>query len=163
MNEACGPNSDFLIEVAAGNVPLTGSAFAETNLERLIAMTSATDEVDRDWATFLLANQDLDTAAIRSALLRAAEDDSLIVRAEAISGLAQRDRGLALPLVQKALLARQIAMPILEAAEFLAHPSLVSSLRIWAERPEDAYFDGCVAAALAACETGIPGSGFRDA
>lgn len=148
------PSSDFLCALAAGNVPLSGSEFAEANLQHLIAMTRDQDRANRDWAIFLLAQSDIDTWPVRDALLLAADDDDACVRAEAICGMAKRDHDMALPFIQKALSAETLAMPIFEAAAFLAHPSLIEDLRRWTAPSDDVYFDRLASDALAACETG---------
>ena len=84
-------------------IELVGGEHAEANLARLIAMMRDKDPANRDWATLLLAQQDFDTPRVRDALLGAAEDENEYVRAEAILGLAQRDKALALPLLQREL------------------------------------------------------------
>src|SRR4051794_23321526 len=155
MHESYEPPSSFLVAVSNNNVPLTGNEFAEANLERLIALTRDEDRTNRDWATFLLAQTDIDTENVRSALVHAAKDDDQDVRAEAIAGLAKRDRALALPFVQFALLAQTVTAVVFEAATEIGHPSLVENLRRWSKPSGDAYLDGCVVDALAACEKGL--------
>ena len=152
MPERLEPSSEFLKAVAAGDAPLSGGVFADANLGELIEATRDEDRANRDWATFLLALSDIDTAAVRDALLHAARDDDEYVRAEAISGLAQRDHKLALPFVQNALRAQTVAAPIFEAAERIGHPSLVEDLRLWARPSDDHYLDQLATDALAACE-----------
>src|SRR3546814_19431412 len=92
-------------------------------------MTRDGDAVNRDWATLLLAQQNADTPEVRAALLRAAEDESDTVRAEAVLGVPQRDKALALPLLRSAMARKSISMPILAAAALAADPSLVADLR----------------------------------
>jgi hypothetical protein len=75
------------------------------------------------------------------------------VSAEAIFGIARRDRDLALPFVRKALNAAEVSMPIFDAAELVAHPILVDDLRRFAWDADGAV-DPYVAGVLAACETG---------
>lgn len=99
MSERYEPSSDFLRAIIADEVALSGGEFAEANLNRLIAFTRDPDRANRDWATLLLSQETGDTPSIRAALLEAAEDDDVIVRAEAALGLAMRDRDLALPYV----------------------------------------------------------------
>ncbi|MFN1208560.1 hypothetical protein ACKXGD_16510, partial [Enterococcus lactis] len=82
---------------------LVGSAFAEENLRRLIAMMRDDDLTNRDWATMLLSQQEIDTPEVREALLNSLADDEEAVRAEALLGLAQRDAKLALPYAITAL------------------------------------------------------------
>jgi hypothetical protein len=151
MAERYRPASDFLNAVIDDCAPLSGSIFGEANLRLLIAMTGDDDLSNRDWATFLLAQEDFDTAEVRAALLRAACDEDPNVSAEAILGIARRDRDLALPFIRKALCAAEVSVPIFDAAEVVAHPILVDDLRRFASGAVDPY----VAGALAACEAGL--------
>jgi hypothetical protein len=146
------PSSDFLKAVIAETVPLRDAPDAEDNLRRLIALTRDEDRANRDWAVLLLAQEEIDTPAVREVLLRAAGDGDEVVWAEAISGLAQRDPNIALPFVQQALAAESVIAPVLEAATLCAHPSLVADLKIWAEPSDDPYIDALAAEALAACK-----------
>ena len=59
MSELYEPASEFLRADCAGEVPLSGGAFALANLRRLIETTRDEDRSNRDWATFLLANRKL--------------------------------------------------------------------------------------------------------
>jgi hypothetical protein len=111
MNDRYEPESDFLKAIIAEEVPLTGSAFANANMRQLIAMTRDSDVSNRDWATMLLASEEADTPEIRAALMVAAQDENDIVRAEALVGIAQRDRVSALPLVLAALSGEQVSLP----------------------------------------------------
>jgi hypothetical protein len=156
MNDRYAPPSEFLRAVIDEDAPLAGSNFATANLRRLIEMTRDKDPANRDWATLLLAQQHLDTPEVREALLCAAEDDNDAVRAEAILGVAQRDKALALPLLQKELARRSVAMPIFEAATLVADPSLVDDLRAYAPPSADDLLDRRALDALKACETGEP-------
>jgi len=152
MRERYKPKSEFLQAVVAEKAPLSGGDMAEANLRLLIKMMCDDDRSNRDWATFLLAQEDIDTPAVRNALLHAAKDDDDVVRAEAVLGLAKRAPYLALPLVQEALRAETITIPMLEAAALCAHPSLIADLRIWAEPSDESFADELAAEALAACE-----------
>jgi HEAT repeat protein len=146
------PRSDFLRAVIADDAPLSGGAFAEANLDRLIAMTRDPDRSNRDWAAMLLSQHEGDTPEIRAALLAAARDEDPAVRAEALSGLAARDPALALPLLHEALAADDVPLPVFEAAALAPHPSLVEALRPFAEPSGNEFLDGLVLEALAACE-----------
>ncbi|PVM92114.1 lyase [Caulobacter radicis] len=152
MSDRYEPTSDFLKLVIAEQAPLSGAKGADENLRRLIALTADADRSNRDWAVLLLSQEEVDGPEVREALLRAAEDEDDIVRAEAMLGLAQRDANLALPFVQAALAAEAVAGPALEAAALCAHPSLVADLKVWAEPSDEAYIDALAADALAACE-----------
>ena len=154
VSERYEPPSDFLKAVIDDDVPLVGSDYANSNLRRLIAMTCDERPANRDWATLLLSQQDLDTPQVREALLHAAEDEMDAVRAEAILGLAQRDKAVALPLLQKELARKSVAMPVFEAAALVADRSLVEELREFATPSGDDFLDRWALDALNACETG---------
>jgi len=154
MSERYEPRSDFLKAVMNGEVPLVGDDFAASNLRRLIEMTRDEHPANRDWATLLLSQQDLDTPQVRVALMRAAEDETDAVRAEAILGLAQRDKAVALPLLQKGFARDSVAMPVFEAAALVADQSLVENLREFAAVSRDHSLDQWAIDALKACETG---------
>jgi hypothetical protein len=115
-------------------------------------MTRDAQTANRDWAAFLLGQKDIDTPEVRTALLAAAEDEDVYVRAEAICGLAQRDTSLALPLVQRELSGESVAMPIFEAATIVAHPSLAADLRRFVEPSGNVSLDRLAVEALQACE-----------
>lgn len=155
MTDRYEPTSDFLKAVIAEEVPLSGSTFAEANMRQLIAMTRDDDLSNRDWATMLLASEEADTPEIREALLTAADDEHDVVRAEALVGIARRDRSLALPLVLQALAGDRVSMPVFEAAELVADPVLVEVLRPWTEPSEDTWLDQLARNALAACEQAV--------
>ena len=154
MTEPYRPASDFLEAVAAEQVPLFGSDFADANFQRLIEMTRDQDRSNRDWATLLLSQQDIDTPQVRDALVIAAQDEDDAVRAEALLGLAQRDRALALPFARTALMSDQACMAVFEAAALIADPSLVELLRPWTQPSDDAFLDQRAGEALLACEEG---------
>ena len=144
------PPSAFLQSLIEDDAPLA-RADADA-LGRLIALMRDEHPANRDWATLLLAQQDLDTGEIREALLAAAEDENEYVRAEAILGLAQRDKALALPLVQRELRQESVALPLFEGAAIIADPSLVDDLRDFAMPSDDPRFDELATKALKACE-----------
>lgn len=132
---------------------LTGADSA-SNVRRLMTLMRDEDAANRDWATLLLAQQDLDTDGVRQALLAAAEDENEYVRAEAILGLAQRNKALALPLIRRELGHERVAVPLFEAAALVADPSLVDDLRDFTAPSDDALLDELALKALGACEAG---------
>jgi hypothetical protein len=152
MAERYQPQSEFLRAVVAEQCRLSGDEFADANLRLLIEMMRDQDPSNRDWATFLLAQQDLDGSEIRDALLEATSDSFENVRAEAIWGLARRDPELALPFVRSALSADTAQMPVFEAAILCADPSLIGDLREWTEPSENSFLDKIALDALTACE-----------
>lgn len=147
------PTSGFLIDVLNEAVPLSGSEFGEHNLRRVIDYLTDAEAVNRDWAAFILGNADLDTPAIRDALLTAATTDcSPRVRAEALRGLAQIAPARALPHVRQALSADRVLVNVFEAAEIIADPSLVEALQRWSDPSDGSHIDELVAFAITACE-----------
>jgi hypothetical protein len=157
MSERYEPPSEFLQALLHDDAPLAVGAHAESNLRRLIAMTKDVHPANRDWATFLLAQQDLDTDEVREALLGAADDEDGFVRAEAILGLAQRDKALALPLLQRELSGESVALPLFEAACVVADPSLLADLLAFAEPSGNSRLDGLALEAIDACKAGKSG------
>ena len=152
MAERYEPPSEFLKALMDNDAPLVSGEQAEANLRRLVEMTRDEHPANRDWATLLLAQLDIDDGQVRDALLNAAEDENTYVRAEAILGLAQRDKALALPLLQRELSGEVVAVPLFEAAAIVAHPSLAADLRAFAEPSGDAFLDELAIEALRACE-----------
>ncbi|WHU01612.1 MULTISPECIES: HEAT repeat domain-containing protein [unclassified Sphingomonas] len=142
------PSSALLKAILAEEQALADDA----NLEQVIALTRDDDASNRDWATMLLAQEEIDTPAVREALFRAASDEEDVIRGEAMLGLAIRDPEIALPLVQEALGGESVCAPMLEAALLCAHPSLIGDLRIWAEPSDMPLLDDLAGEALAACE-----------
>lgn len=156
MSASYEPVSDFLKAVIAEEIPLTGSAYADANLRHLIVLTQDCDKSNRDWATMLLSQEDVDTPETRKALLRAADDLDPDVRAEALVGIARRDRALALPLVLAALQGDHVSCPTFEAAGMVADATLVEPLEQWTYPSGNAMLDDVIQDALKACRTGVP-------
>lgn len=151
MEERYLPPSDFLQAVINEDVPFGEHDFGEKNFARLIEMTRDADPANRDWATLLLSQLGMDRPDVRAALVKAAEDENSAVRAEAILGLAQMHRGLALPLLRKELKGDHVNMPLLEAATIVADVSLVEDLEAFAEPSGNKLLDQMVVDAINAC------------
>ena len=156
MDDDYLPSSDFLCSIANGQVPLSGNDFAEQNLTLLIALTRDDDVSNRDWATMLLAMQEIDTPAVRAALLFATGDTDSAVRAEALEGLAMRDKTLALPLIERELSGEECALGTFEAARLAADPSLLPRLRKWKSISAlSPHILASISDAIAACEASL--------
>lgn len=139
MSDYYQPESDFLKWVIAGDVPLSGSSFAEANLRKLIELTNDNVFSNRDWATFLLSQTDIDTAEVRAALHLRLHDECEVVQEEAMVGLASRRDISALPVLLSWMREDGLSKIILEAAAEFAEPSLLQPLsehRKWAEDEE---------------------------
>ena len=151
MTDAYLPPSEFLRAVIRDEATLSGSEEAAINLDRLISLTKDADPENRDWAALILAQEDVDTEEVRTALVHAAQDENATVRAEAILGLAHRDKSLALPFLRQELAGDAVALPIFEAAAIVADPSLVEDLRAFASPSGDVTVDEAARQALRAC------------
>lgn len=145
------PASEFLRMVINEEAPLEGSEQAEANLQRLVGMLQDEDVSNRDWAALLLSQHSDNTVEIRNALAYASNDENEYVRAEAILGLARRDRSLALPLIRKELKRDFVPLAVFEAASIAADPSLIDLLREYTATVGDAFVDDMVWEALRAC------------
>lgn len=152
------PKSDFLVMLIDDEIPLTGSAMAQANLERLIELTADADESNRDWATMMLVHSGIDTPDARIALRRAGDDPHIDTRCEALLGLAVLEPAFALPRVREMLEAEIIYSLTIEAAALLADPSLISVLEALAEgwAGDEDMFEEELTGALDACRTGAP-------
>lgn len=147
-------NSDSLARLAAQDDPF-GGALGAANLTEVIGFLDDADEVNRDWAAFMLALSGPDTKQVHDALLRAADDEAEIVRAEAIWGLAQRDKARALPLIKRELRSDSVTVPLLEAAELVADASLTELLEPFTKPSADKFLDDTALAAFHACKAAL--------
>ena len=153
MDDPYLPEADFIVMVANGEVPLSGSVMAAENLKRLIAYTTDAEVSNRDWATMVLAGHAPDTAEVRAALLSATGDADPRVRGEALQGLAERDKEFALPLVRGELMRDECSYATFQAARIAADVSLLEGLRAWVGRGGAAWIDDEIQEAIIACET----------
>lgn len=151
MSERYLPPSRFLRAAIEEEVAFGELDLGETNLLRLLTLTADEDGANRDWATFLLAQLQMDRPDVRKALLNAASDEVAVVRGEAILGIAQLDRALALSLLQQELKGNVVTIPLMEAAALVADCSLVDDLEAFSAPSEDKWVDQAVDDALVAC------------
>ncbi len=151
MEEEYLPQSDFLHAIMNEEVSFESGEFGERNLQQLILMTRDQNPVNRDWATLLLSQLELDRTDVREALLAATLDTEPAVRGEAILGLTQLEPKLALPILQRELEGEVINMPMLEAAIIIADPSLIPLLEDFSERSDFEWLDQMVLDAISAC------------
>lgn len=145
------PQSDFLLSVIDQKVQFGEGDLGDANLNHLLTLTRDPNAANRDWATLLLAQLQLDRADVREALIVAASDPEMSVRAEAVLGLAMINKSLALPFVRQELSGPSVSMPLLEAASIVADSSLVEDLEAFAVPSDNPLFDDLVIAALRAC------------
>ncbi|MEC4593399.1 MULTISPECIES: HEAT repeat domain-containing protein [Nitrospirillum] len=144
------PPSDFLRDLIDEDVEIEADDTA--TVKRLLSFFKDPDAANRDWAVFLLGQSEVDTKAVRDALVQALDDEDDSVRAEALVALAQRDGDLARPHVLEALSAEGVYPTVFEAAALCAHPDLIKPLRGWLKATGDKEVDQMVAEAVAACE-----------
>ncbi len=108
---------------------------SEQAIQALIELSEDSSAQVRDWATFALGSQtELDTPALREALVRRLHDDDSTTAGEAMVGLARRKDGRVLnslleELQPERLLANDEHQFAVEAAEELADPRLLPALR----------------------------------
>ncbi|WP_334182489.1 HEAT repeat domain-containing protein [Novosphingobium sp.] len=153
MSERYLPPSDFLRAIIDDTVPFGEHDFGQTNLVRLMEMTRDLDPANRDWATMLLSQLELDRSDVRETLIGATSDKEPAVRAEALLGIAMLDRAAALPLVKRELTGDVVSMPLLEAAILVADPSLVDDLEAFSAPSDDLMLDKLVNEAIEACRS----------
>lgn len=105
-------------------------------LDALVALSTDADPEIRNWSTFALGTQtEVDTPAIRKALVARLDDDDPHTRSEAMVGLAERDDPAAVPAVARAL-REGIDPAAIEAAARLGDPSLHAPLLALRDHPE---------------------------
>lgn len=137
-------------------------------IEALIALSSDPAEHVRDWATFGLGTQvgpaeegdedAVDTEALRNALAARLDDPHANTRNEALVGLAARRDPRVLPILQREIDRGPESPMVLEAARWMASPSLHDGLRRL-EAHADAerrkfWLDNGLPDAVAACGRG---------
>ena len=157
MNEPYLPKSDFIWMAAEGDVPLSGSPEGNANLALLIAFTKDDDVSNRDWATMILAMHKINTSEVRDALIAATDDVEPCIRGEALEGLVDRDRDLALPLLARELARDECGYATFKAAHTLAHPSLLGLLENWTNRGGAPWIDDTIQDAISACRAATIG------
>ncbi|WP_394835652.1 HEAT repeat domain-containing protein [Pendulispora rubella] len=155
------PNADVRFAVVSACLGQKDPAAIET----LIALSADAEDHVRDWATFGLGTQvgptedgdedAVDTQVLRDALAARLEDPHTNTRSEAIVGLAARRDPRVLPILQREIDRGPELSLILEAARWMASPSLYDGLRKLEahEDPERRKFwlDNGLAEAIAAC------------
>jgi HEAT repeat protein len=98
-------------------------------IESLILLTNDCDRHVRDWATFALGTQiDLDTPAIRGALVGHLSDPDNDTRGEALVGVPMRKDERVIPVLKQNLSSDGVSSLAIEAAELSASNELHSRL-----------------------------------
>jgi HEAT repeat protein len=139
------------------NVTLALGRYAQPEaIAALLRLARDDDASVRDWATFGLGTlHEVDSADVRQLLWDNLRDEDEDVRGEALAGLAQRrDPRVAAYLIET--LGDACRVYELDAAEKMADPALLESLRALARTVDrntaDCCWLGALDAALAACE-----------
>jgi HEAT repeat protein len=98
-------------------------------IDTLIELSGDEDGETRSWATFSLATfTEVDTTAIREALVVRLADPREDARGEALVGLARRKDPRVLDVLLKELTSKNVGMEAIEAAEELCDPRLIPAL-----------------------------------
>lgn len=118
------PDADVRFGVVFGLHGLTDPVAIAT----LLTLTTDSDEHVRDWATFAFTMLEVDTPAIRAAMLARVDDANMDIRSEAIEALANRHDPRAVPALLAALADGANGSPIYDAAIALADPRLYPAL-----------------------------------
>ncbi|MCX5658212.1 MAG: HEAT repeat domain-containing protein [Planctomycetota bacterium] len=114
------------------------SGYSDPEAIAALITLSRDESIDvRNWATFgLRLREEVDTPALRQALIDRLDDEDGEVRGEAMIGLARRHDPHALPAVRAELALEELDGDwAFEAAEILADPSLYADLLRFNENP----------------------------
>lgn len=150
------PPSAFLQHLIDEEPALSGGPAEDARAAQLIALTRDADPANRDWALLVLAQSELETPEALAALVAGMDDDEHDAALEALIGVAMRAPALALPRVAELLDGDTIDSMTLEAAAYVADPSLVPALEAIGEEVEDDddAFTTLLAEAIESCTTG---------
>lgn len=125
-------------------------------ISSLIQLSRDSDDDTRSWAMFGLGTQtDMDSPAIRNALIDGLEDPDLEIRGESLVGLAKRKDPRVLNALLKEWELDEISILSLEAAEELADPKLapyLNELQLTQNLVEDESFAKQLMRAISACQ-----------
>ncbi|WP_234581640.1 HEAT repeat domain-containing protein [Micromonospora sp. MH99] len=126
---ARSPDSDVRFQVAVAVPAVLDDPPAEAGEAVLIDLCADPDASVREWATFGLGwVSTADGNAVRRALWDRTRDVDPEVRAEGARGLARRRDARALPLVRELLVRDEVHRFTVQAAAYLADPSLLPLL-----------------------------------
>jgi HEAT repeat protein len=132
----------------------------ERAISSLIQLSRDSDHDTRNWAMFGLGSQtEMDSPAIREALIDGLADPDPEIRGEALVGLARRKDPMCLDALLKEWELDTISILSLEAAEHLAEPKLVPYLKkfqLTLNLAEDKSFENQLGRAMSACQPSTP-------
>ena len=150
------PSSPLLQRLIDEEPALAGSPEADALAAQLIALTRDADPANRDWALLILGQSELETPEVLAALVAGMDDEEHEAGLEALIGVAMRDPALALPRVRELLDGDTIDSMALEAAAYVADPSLLPMLEAIGREVEDDddVFTTVLAEAIEACTRG---------
>jgi len=155
-SEEYRPPSAFLQQLIDEEPALAGDADADAKLAELIALTRDADPANRDWALLLLGQSEVETPEALAALVAGMDDEEHEAALEALIGVAMRAPALALPRVRELLDGDTVDSMALEAAAYVADPSLLPLLEAIGREVEDDddVFTTVLAEAIEACTRG---------
>lgn len=150
------PPSPFLQRLIDDEPELAGSAEADALAAELIALTQDADPANRDWALMILGQSELETPEALAALVAGMDDEEHEAGLEALIGVAMRAPELALPRVKALLDGDEVDSMALEAAAYVADPSLLPFLEAIGREvvDDDDAFTTVLAEAIESCSRG---------
>ncbi|MCW2763797.1 MAG: hypothetical protein JWR85_3998 [Marmoricola sp.] len=150
------PPSPFLQRLIDDEPELTGSSEADALAAQLIALTRDADPENRDWALMILGQSELETPEALAALVAGMDDEEHEAGLEALIGVAMRAPELALPRVKELLDGDEVDSMALEAAAYVADPSLLPFLEAIGREVvnDDDSFTTILAEAIESCSRG---------
>ncbi|RYY22426.1 MAG: lyase [Sphingomonadales bacterium] len=158
QEEEYRPSSPFLQRLIDDEPELSGSPEADALAVELIALTRDEDETNRDWALMILGQSELETPEALAALVAGMDDPEHEAGLEALIGVAMRAPELALPRVRALLDEDTVDSMTLEAAAYVADPSLLPLLEAIGREvvDDDDLFTTVLAEAIESCSRGSP-------
>ncbi|MES2986888.1 MAG: lyase [Pseudomonadota bacterium] len=156
QDEDYRPPSPFLQRLIEEEPALSGSAAADALVAQLIALTRDGDAANRDWALMILGQSEVETPEVLAALVAGLDDAEHEAMLEALIGVAMRAPDLALPRVKALLDEDAVDSMTLEAAAYVADPSLLPLLQAISREvaDDDDVFTTVLAEAIEACSRG---------
>lgn len=132
----------------------SGADYQPAVVQRLLELMDDRDGSNRDWATFLLSQSAHNSPKIIKALIRNVYENHTDVSAEAVLGLAKRDRVVARKILYQKLSWYHLENKDIEAAGYVGHRLLLRQLMLL--KKSSKFDDELTDRAISSCKTGKP-------